>query len=35
MRAEITKIMRKTEAIKRDFRRLVEKDQAKTVKLEC
>ena len=34
MRGEIMKIMRKTEAIKSDFRRLVEKDQAKIVKLE-
>ena len=34
MRAEIMKIMRKTELIKADFRRLVEKDQGKIVRLQ-
>ena len=34
MRDEITKMMRKTEAIKHDFTRLVEKDRAKILKLE-
>ena len=34
MRAEIMKIMRKTELIKADFRRLVEKDEEKIVRLQ-
>ena len=34
MRCEIVKIMKKTEAIKNDFRRLMEKDRLKIVKLE-